>query len=168
MPSSSTDAGERARGAASMSRSRTFPVAVEDAFTGTLALPLDELFPRRHLALPAIERVEQDGPWSTVGQVRTIHTADGGEMREELTSVAPPRQFTYVLVPQGGPMKPLIASVEGAWRFSPVGTGCRIEWVWTVHPASAAAGLGLPVFATMWRGYARRALDHLEDLLLAG
>jgi len=149
-----------------MSRARTYPVAVEDAFARTLVTPLEQLFDRRHLALPPIVRVEQDGEWATAGQVRTIHTGDGGEMREELTSVEAPTEFTYDLRPQAGPMKPLVARVEGAWRFAPVGTGCRIEWAWTVHPASAVGGAVLPVFARMWRGYAGRALDRLEDLLL--
>jgi hypothetical protein len=152
---------------AAMSRSRTFPVAVDDAFARTLAMPLDELFNRRYGPLPPIVRVEQDGEWDTAGQVRTIHTSDGGEMREELTSVEAPREFTYALAPQGGPMKPLVARVEGAWRFEPVGTGCRIEWAWTVHATSGAAGAGLPVFRRFWLGYAGRALDRLEDLLLA-
>jgi hypothetical protein len=152
----------------SMSRSRTYPIAVEDAFARTLATPLEELFNQRYLALPPIVRVEQDGEWTTAGQVRTIHTGDGGVMREELTSVEAPREFTYDLRPQGGPMKPLVARVEGVWRFAPVGTGCRIEWAWTVHPVSAAGGVALPAFARMWKGYAGRALDRLEDLLLAG
>lgn len=153
---------------AHMTRSRTYPVAVDDAFTRTLAVPLEATFSRRFGPIPPIVRVEQDGPWGTVGQVRTIHTGDGGEMREELTSLDAPRVFTYVLTPQGGPMKPLVGRVEGEWRFEPVGTGCRITWSWTVHPSSAAASAGLPVFRRFWLGYARRGLDRLEELLLAG
>lgn len=151
-----------------MSRSRTFPVAADDAFTRMLPMPLEDIFDRRYGPLPPITRVEQDGAWATTGQVRTIHTSDGGEMREELTSVDAPHRFTYELTPQGGPMKPLVARVEGEWRFEPVGTGCRITWSWTIHPTSAAAGVGLPVLRRFWLGYARRALDHLEELLLAG
>jgi hypothetical protein len=153
---------------AHMTRSRTYPVAVDDAFAGTLAVPLEALFSRRFGPLPPIVRVEQDGAWERVGQVRTIHTGDGGEMREELTSLDAPRVFTYALTPQGGPMKPLVERVEGEWRFEPVGTGCRITWSWTVHPTSGAAGAGLPVFRRFWLGYARRGLDRLEELLLAG
>lgn len=152
---------------ATMSRSRTYPLTVEDVFTGTLEIALDEVFDRRFGPLPAISGVEQDGAWGTVGQVRTIRTADGGEMREELTSVDAPHVFTYALTPQAGPMKPLITKVEGEWRFEPVGTGCRVTWTWTVHPSSGVAAKGLPAFARVWRGYARRGLDRLEDLLLA-
>lgn len=154
--------------ATEMSRSRTYPVAVDDAFARMLPLPLEDLFDRRFGPIPPITRVEQDGVWSTTGQVRTIHTSDGGEMREELTSVEPPHVFTYDLRPQAGPMKPVIAQVEGVWRFEPVGTGCRITWTWTVHPTSKATAAALPLFARAWQGYARRALDRLEGLLLAG
>ncbi len=150
-----------------MSHSRTYPVAFDEAYAATLAVPLERLFDRRFAAIPAIRSVEQEGegPWEHAGQVRAIHTADGGEMREELTSVDPPREFAYHLTPVGGPMKPLVAHVDGAWRFEPVGTGTRITWEWTVHAASGAAGLALPAFARMWQGYARRALDRLEELL---
>jgi hypothetical protein len=63
-------------------------------------------------------------------------------------------------------MKTLVGSLDGTWSFDPVGTGTRVTWTWTVHPASAAAGLAMPVFARLWRGYARQALDDLEGLLL--
>lgn len=153
--------------AATMSRSRTYPVARDDAFTRMLPMPLEDVFDRRFGPLPPIVRVEQDGVWGTVGQVRTIHTGDGGEMREELTVLDAPHRFTYRLVPRGGPMRPLVDHVDGEWVFEPVGTGCRITWTWTVHPTSGAAGVALPVFRRFWAGYARRALDRLEDRLLA-
>jgi hypothetical protein len=151
-----------------MSRSRTYPVASDDAFARMLPMPLPDIFDRRFGPIPPIVGVEQDGVWGTVGQVRTIRTGDGGEMREELTSLDAPHVFTYLLTPQGGPMAPLVDHVDGEWRFEPVGTGCRITWTWTVHPRSAAGGVALPVFRRFWLGYARRALDRLEERLLAG
>lgn len=153
---------------ATMSRSRTYPVARDDAFARMLPMPLEQIFDHRFGPIPPIVRVEQDGEWGTVGQIRTIHTGDGGEMREELTSLDAPERFGYLLTPRGGPMKPLIDRVEGEWRFDPIGTGCRITWTWTLHPRSAAGGAALPVFRRFWLGYARRALDRLEDRLLAG
>lgn len=153
-----------------MACARTYPVAFDGAYEATIAVPLERLFNRRFGAIPAIVAVEpqDDEPWGRVGQVRTIRTADGGEMREELTAAGPPREFGYLLTPVGGPMKPLVDHVDGAWRFEPIGTGTRITWEWTVHATSGATGLALPAFARMWQGYARRALDRLEGLLLAG
>lgn len=34
-----------------------------------------------------------------------------------------------------------------------------MTWQWTIHPRSALAAPVLPVFARMWRGYARRVLE---------
>jgi hypothetical protein len=151
----------------SVSRSRTYPVERDEAFAKTLPLPLPDLFARRYGPLPPITSVDQEGEWATAGQIRTIHTGDGGSMREELLDVDPPHSFSYELTEVSGPMKALARSVDGRWSFDPVGTGCRITWSWTIHPANAAGGLALPVFGRMWRGYAGRALDRLEDLLLA-
>lgn len=151
-----------------MSCSRSYPIAFDDAYAATIAVPLDRLFSKRFAAFPAITSIVQDddAPWSTTGQLRTIHTSDGGAMRERLTSTDAPREFTYELRPEGGPMAPLVERVAGGWSFEPVGTGTRITWTWTVHAPSRAAGVALPAFARLWQGYARRALDRLEGMLL--
>jgi hypothetical protein len=151
-----------------VSRSRSYPINVDEAFAQTLSLPLELLFSQRYGPIPPIRRTTQDGEWDSVGQVRTVHLADGGSMREELKTVDPPREFTYQLTDVTGPMKPLAESVDGTWHFDPRGTGCQITWTWVIHPRSAIVGrLVLPVFARLWNGYARRALDNLEDLLVA-
>jgi Polyketide cyclase / dehydrase and lipid transport len=147
-----------------LQRSRSYPVPVERAFEFTLPAPLEEIFSRRYGPLPPIVRTEQDGVWGAVGQSRTIHTSDGGSVVERLTSVDAPREFRYELGEIDGPLRFLASRVEGAWSFSPAGTGCRITWAWTVHPASGSAGLAMPVFARVWRGYARQALERIEDL----
>lgn len=149
-----------------VSHSRTYPIPAADAFSLTLPLPLDQLFSKRYGPIPPIKRTTQDGVWGTVGQVRTVHTADGGSMREQLLTVESSRQFTYKLSDVSGPMKPLVARVDGAWTFAEVGTGCRVTWSWTVYPAGAAGKAAMPAFARLWKGYARGALDRLEGLLL--
>lgn len=63
-------------------------------------------------------------------------------------------------------MRPLAGTVDGQWSFEPVGTGTRITWSWTIHPASRAASYALPAFGRIWRGYARQALEEVERLLL--
>lgn len=151
-----------------VAQSRTYPLPVADVFSATLTLPLERLFSKRFGPIPPIESTTQDGVWGTVGQVRTIHTTDGGTMREELVTVDPPHEFSYVLTEVTGPMKPLVDRVEGAWTFNTVGTGSSITWSWTVCPAGALGRAAMPVFARLWNGYARRALDRLEGHLLAG
>jgi len=149
-------------------RSRAYPVAVGDAFTTTLRAPLNEVFSRRFGPLPAVREVrDQDGEWGTVGQTRTIVLADGGTLREELTEVADGARFGYRISDVTGPMKIVTASLDGAWTFAPVGTGTRVTWGWTVHPAPYSSML-MPVFGRLWQGYAGLALERLEHLLLAG
>lgn len=149
-----------------LSQSRTYPLPVEDTFAGTMPLPLERLFSKRFGPIPPISHTTQDGVWATLGQVRTVHLADGGSMREELTIVDPPHVFGYELTEVTGPMAPLVTRVEGTWTFEPVGTGSRITWSWTVYPKGAVGRAAMPVFARFWNGYARRSLDRLEGLLL--
>lgn len=151
-----------------VSSSRTYPVALAEAYDRTITWPLDELFHRRYGPIPPITGVDQEGegPWGTVGQVRTIHLSDGGSMQERLTRADPPDAFGYQITGLTGPMAFLADTIDGTWAFEAVGTGCRITWSWTVHPKSAASTVALPVFGRIWKGYARRALEHLESLLL--
>ena len=147
--------------------SRTYPVEVERAFDELLALDLTRLFDRRYAAIPPIRAVrDQTGAWATTGQTRTIALADGGTMREELVEVSRPDRFTYRISGITGPMKPLVASLDGAWTFEPAGTGVRITWTWAVRPAGRLGRLAMPVFRRMWQGFARQGFDNLETLLV--
>ncbi|CAN5425088.1 SRPBCC family protein [soil metagenome] len=150
-----------------LERSRTYPVSVEHAYAVVLPTPLATIFTRRYGPLPPIKGVrDQDGVWGTVGQTRTIELADGGTMRETLTSVVDGVSFGYRIADVTGPMKALVSHLEGSWAFAPVGTGTRVTWAWTVHPLGRAAGLAMPVFGRLWQGYARQALEEIEGLLV--
>lgn len=152
-----------------LSHSRTYPVAVGEAFERTMAMPLPDLFKVRYAAIPPIAEVrDQVGEWSDVGQTRTIvlQGPGGGSMLETLTSVDRPSSFGYELTQIAGPMKPLVASVDGLWSFAPAGTGTRITWEWTVHPASSLAAKAMGGFAKMWQGSARNAFQALEEHLV--
>src|ERR1700710_723842 len=106
-----------------LSCSRSYPATSEELFDRVLHQPLDVLFNRRYGPIPRIRGVEgQSGTWGEVGQTRTVLLAGGGSMREELTQVERPRAFGYTITDVTGPMKPLVARVEGVWTFDPVGT----------------------------------------------
>ena len=138
------------------------------AFDAVLPLPLPTLFSRRYAALPAIREVrDQDGAWGSVGQTRTILLADRSTMRETLVSVVRPDSFGYRIDQLHGPLRPLASSVDGLWTFEEAGTGVRVTWAWTVHPATAATALLMPAFGRMWQGYARQALEQLEEMLVS-
>jgi hypothetical protein len=150
-----------------LSYSRTYPAEVERAFDQLLASDLTDLFSRRYIAIPPIRSVrDQPGTWGTPGQTRTVHLADGGTLREELVEVDRPARFAYTISGITGPMKPLVASLDGAWIFEPAGTGVRITWTWEVQPAGRLGSLAMPVFGRMWQGYARQGFDNIEALLV--
>jgi Polyketide cyclase / dehydrase and lipid transport len=148
-----------------LSSSHTVQLPVQDAFDRVLVAPLEQVFARRFGPIPAIRRTSQQGDWGTVGQQRTIDFTDPGSVRERLTVVERPHRFGYTLSDVVGPMKLLIAGVEGLWAFEPDGTGTRITWSWTVHPANSVGRLAMPLFGRVWQGYARRSLAQLETLI---
>ena len=148
-------------------RSRTYPFPVEQAFEFTLPAPLPAIFSGWYGPLPPIAGVDGPEPWGEVGESRRIRTVDGGTMREELVVVEAPNRFTYRLSEITGPLKVLAGSIDGSWAFQPVGTGTRITWGWTIHPASEVASAVMPALRPMWNGYARRALDQLDQLMVA-
>lgn len=150
-----------------LARSRTYPFPVEAAFDFTLLAPLTALFSRWYGPLPPVTSVDGPERWGTPGLARTVHTAEGSKMYEEMLTVERPREFTYRLSKITGGLRHLASSVDGAWRFERVGTGTRVEWSWIIHPASALAGMVLPVVGWCWQGYARQALDQLEQLMVA-
>lgn len=132
----------------------------------TLPIPLTVIFSRRYGLLPPIKQVRgQDGIWGRVGQSRTVITTDGGTMRELLTDVDAPHSFSYRLSDITGPMRPLVDSIDGRWEFAPSGTGTVITWRWVLHPKGVGAYV-MPLVTSMWRGYARQALEVLSEQLL--
>ncbi|MGK2882089.1 MAG: SRPBCC family protein [Mycobacterium sp.] len=150
-----------------MEQSRAIPVSPEDAFAQTLAIPLPLIFRRWFGPIGPVKSVHPAAQWGTVGQTRTVAQVGGGTMLEELTLVDPPKAFAYTLTDITGPLAPLVAKVEGEWLFTPVGTGTEVTWRWLVHPTSDLTGRAAPVFARMWRGYARLGLEELSRQMLS-
>lgn len=151
-------------------QSLVVPVGVEKAFNGTLPAPIPVVFGSWHGPLPPVKRVVgQEGEWRDVGQTRTLKLADGSSMREELTQVDSPRSFGYRITEMTGALALLIGSVEGAFLFRPADpatdSATEVTWRWTVQPRSRLSALAMPVFATLWKGYARKSLRALDELL---
>jgi Polyketide cyclase / dehydrase and lipid transport len=147
-------------------QSHVLPVDVQEAFDGTLPMPLPTLFRRWYGPIPPIKAVrDQTGDWDAIGQTRIVMLTGGGRMREELTRLDRPHAFGYILSDIRGPLAPLVSKVDGVWLFEPNGNGTKVTWRWTIHPRARFAAPALPVFARLWRGYARRSLNELERLL---
>jgi hypothetical protein len=148
--------------------SRVIPVPAAQAFHRTLPAPLPEIFKRWHGPIPPVKEVrEQTGAWDAAGQSRTVRLTGGASMREELTSVDPPRSFGYRLTEISGPMALLVNHVGGEWIFTPVADGTEVTWRWNIHSKSPLTSWLLPVFGRMWQGYARQALRDLATTLTA-
>ena len=133
--------------------SRVIPVPTEEAFHRTLSAPLPKLFRRWHGPIPPVKEVqEQAGAWDAAGQTRIVRLAGGASMREELTSVEPPRSFGYRLTQISGPMALLVDHVVGEWTFAPAAGGTEITWRWDIHPKSLLTSWALPLFGRVWKG----------------
>ena len=107
-------------------------------------MELTLLFRRWYGPIPPIKKVRgQVGEWATPGQTRTVALTGGGTMREELTRADPPSSFAYRLTDLTGAVGPLVDHIDGAWTFTPVGTGTRVSWCWTLYPRSARTRPGV-------------------------
>jgi hypothetical protein len=149
--------------------SRLLAVEPTMAFDRLIAARLPEVFSRGYAAFPAIREVtDEPDDWGTVGQSRNILLADGGRVRETLTSVERPDSYAYVLDEIQGRLRPFVRSVDGVWTVTPEGTGARIGWTWTLHANRSPARLTTNVIGRMWKGYADRALIELETILMRG
>lgn len=148
--------------------SRVVAATPEDAFHRTLPAPLPAVFNRWYGVFPPVKEVrDQMGGWDAAGQTRTVLLAGGASMREQLTSVDPPRSFGYRLTTMTGPLALLVDHVVGEWIFTPVAGGAEITWRWDIHPKSPLAARVLPLFARLWIRYARRVLADLSAMLTA-
>ena len=68
-------------------QSRVIPVGVEDAFAGTLPIPLTTIFSRWYGPIGPVKEVrDQSGDWDTAGQTRMVMLSPSGSFHEELTS----------------------------------------------------------------------------------
>ncbi len=148
-------------------QSRTIPLGQEDVFRDMVPMPLPSLFRKWYGPIPPIKEVrDQSGDWDAVGQSRTVVLVGGGSMREELTSYDSPNSFGYRLSDVKGPLSPLVGHVDGEWTFEPVGSGTNVTWRWTIHPRTGLTAPLLPVFGTLWKGYARQSLEELAKQLV--
>ena len=147
-------------------QSRVIPVSVDDAFAGTLPMPLTTIFSHWYGPIGPIKEVrDQTGEWDAPGQTRLVVLTGGGSMHEELTSVDPPHSFGYALTGVTGPLGLLVGRADGEWRFTPSGSATTVTWRWNIHARSALTAPLLPALGLLWKGYARKSLETLSALL---
>lgn len=148
-------------------QSRAYPCGVARAFDAVLPIALPQLFARRCGVLPAVSAIDhRTGGWDAPGDTRTLLLADRSTVREELLSVTRPEEFGYRLFEPTGPMRAVISGVDGRFGFTKAGTGVRVTWAWTIHPASRLAAPLMPAVERSWHLMARRMFDELETILV--
>jgi hypothetical protein len=147
-------------------QSRVIPVGVDEAFAGTLPLPLTSVFRHWYGPIGPIKEVrDQTGEWDTAGQTRLVMLTPSGSFHEELTSLDPPHSFGYALTGVTGPLGLLVSRADGEWRFTPSGSATTVTWRWNIHARSALTAPLLPALGLLWKGYARKSLETLSALL---
>jgi hypothetical protein len=144
-----------------LSSSTVVPAPPDLAFDGVLNAPLSELFPERAGLIPPVrECIGQEGAWDTVGQTRTVVLTDGSTNLETLVTADRPGIYRYRLSAFTGPLKALVAGVDGSFSFVAEGSGTRVTWSWSLHPTNAVTRLALPVLGVFWRQYAGKMWPH--------
>ncbi len=84
-------------------------------------------------------------------------TADGNSNTETLVTYDRAGwNYQYRLSDLTGPLKTLVAGVDGQFTFAPEGTGTRVTWNWTLHPTNVVTRVLLPVMGFFWRQYAAK------------
>lgn len=141
-----------------LSSSTVVPNGLDSAWAGILDAPLEDLFPHRAGIIPPIkECTGQDGGWDTVGKTRTVVLSDGTSNVETLVEYDKAGgSYRYRLSDFVGPMKALVAGVDGRFTFVPEGSGTRVTWSWAIRPTNAVARLALPVVGVFWKQYAAK------------
>lgn len=138
-----------------LSSSTVVQVSPESAWAGVLDAPLEQLFPHRAGLIPPVQECTgQEGAWDTVGKTRTVVLADGSSNRETLVEYSRPSTYRYRLSDFTGPMKALVAGVDGEFSFVAEGSGTRVTWSWKIRPTNPVARGLLPVVGYFWRRYA--------------
>lgn len=146
-------------------------MTLHQAFRGIIEMDVPAVFRGRYGPVPPIRKVSgRDGAnWAgTVGQTRVLELGDGGSIRETVVAVDDPNSWTYAIIDFTGPLAILLTRIDGEFLFTPSGTGMRIAWRYTMYPRARPATPALPAFGWFWRGYARRMLEELSNLLVDG
>jgi hypothetical protein len=121
--------------------------------------------------LPAVTGTRaHTGAWDAAGQRRIVLLSDGSEAQETLTAYVPGESFAYTVSGFTGPLRFLVRTAQGEWRFSDLPDGrTQVEWHYTFVPRGRfAAPLLALLCRTLWRGYMKLALrlcrDQVESL----
>jgi hypothetical protein len=116
--------------------------------------------------IPAVLKVEwHPGAQPVPGARRDVHNSDGSVIVEELIELAPPARHRYRLVSGfKPPFSFLVEYAEGDWRFTPAGTGTRIDWHYAFKLRSP---LALPVVAPIVHVFFRRAMQDCLEAMAA-
>ncbi|SDH48282.1 SRPBCC family protein [Agrococcus jejuensis] len=152
-----------------MERSIVVAAPIDVAFDRVLGDGLTGFFDRGHRMLPAIVGALDlvgSGRWgTTVGRSRRIALADETSMVETLREVDAPRRAAYTMSDLTGPFALLFRGVLGEWTFAPATGGTLVTWRWRLQPRNPIGTLVTPLIASMWQGYAAKALERIQQTL---
>jgi len=122
--------------------------------------------------LPAVSGIEnQSGAWDSVGEERTIRTADGHRMLEVLTKVERPSGFAYTLSNMTSVLRFLVSQFHGSWSFEPKSSGqahpiTLATWRYEFQVRSRISWpISWIILNVFWRPYMGQAIERAAEMI---
>lgn len=132
-------------------------------WTWDVLTPIDpsRFYPRFRIVPATVAVRDQTGPWSTVGQTRTLLLSDGGHVVETITDVVEPTFFAYELTDFQKVFKVLVDHARAEWTFTEVESGTLVSWTYEFFPRKRWGWLLGIIVATTWEPYMRSVLPEI-------
>lgn len=136
-------------------------------WTWDVLTPIDPTrFYPKHGPIPATIAVrDQTGPWSTVGQTRTLLLADGGHVVETITDVEKPVGeygfFAYELTDFQKVFKLLVDHARAEWTYTAHPEGTLVHWTYTYVPKKGWGWAVAIIVRLWWDPYMRQVLPEI-------
>ncbi len=132
-------------------------------WTWDVLTPIDPArFYPKYGPLPAVQAVrDQTGPWSVVGQSRTLHLSDGSTVTETITDIEQPSYFAYELTAFTRLFGRLVDHANAEWSFEEKPNGTLVTWTYTFHPRKRWGWAVSAIVRLFWDPYMRQVLPEI-------
>lgn len=144
--------------------SATIPLPVNAVFERVVHMDVPAFFNGRWPIAAVVSVRDQLGQWNKIGETRSIHMADGSHITECITDYRASELFAYQLQGLTGPLRQLVKSIDGEWRYSSQGEQLtRIDWCYQFHPRNLLISPLTWLFVKLlWKPYMKQVMQSIE------